>query len=267
MLHLLCCCLCNLTNVLASGRECMVEDELDVQPPPPPADTSIKEESDRECHSDAARGPIGNGRLTPPRAAASHFPFVRSVADLSSGPGSFPEAGTGSGSAIAALRGSHATPSGTPPVALTEGGGSAAPPAVLAHQPSAGQAPPAAAVHASSPPQPPTAAEPASRPVLTPSDGILVVQYQLPVRLWHDPDLPGAEPGSRVWHAEWDEEALLSPKHQPGGGSLRGLGAAGGGSGALSRVRIKWIGTPPLEVEPACEEAGESATAASFIVF
>jgi hypothetical protein len=87
-----------------------------------------------------------------------------------------------------------------------------------------------------------------SRPVLTGADSVLVVQYQLPVRLWYV-DPPGVsdsfKPGSRIWHAEWDEEALLSPKRAAVVHSTQQLGS----------VRFKWIGTPPIEVEPVYEEA------------
>lgn len=251
----------------------MVEDCLDLQPPPPleqPRRGSKEagggaEEAPGVEVSSGADSAGGTDAAGGGRGGAAAFPFVRSVADLSNGPGSFPGGG-GSGavlsaqaattpkSAHAAATGGHASPPpqgvapATTSIAAVHSEGvqdSTAPvvrvPFITESSSDSADVPVATPLAAS--------AEGSGRASLSAADGVLVVQYQLPVRLWYDPDPPGAEPsqpGSRVWHAEWDEEALLSPKHQPGG--LRS---------ALAQVRIKWIGTPPIEVEPACEEAGE----------
>ena len=72
-------------------------------------------------------------------------------------------------------------------------------------------------------------------------DSVLLVQVQLPIHLTRD-----AATGK--WEATWDEEALLAPKAQ-----MEALRVTGGG-GWLSRVRVKWIGLPPVEVPPNEEE-------------
>ncbi len=78
--------------------------------------------------------------------------------------------------------------------------------------------------------------------MLTEADGVLLVQYQLPVRLWKSGDAAAnATSSTNGWSVEWDEEALLAPK--------------GHMSKALNAVRVKWIGTPPVAVPPEDEEA------------
>jgi hypothetical protein len=70
------------------------------------------------------------------------------------------------------------------------------------------------------------------------ADSILIVQYQLPVRLYQRPAEPDNAATGIVWAAEWDEEALLGPKGPVPAGATSGLSAA----------RLKWIGTPPCAV-------------------
>ena len=67
------------------------------------------------------------------------------------------------------------------------------------------------------------------------------------------------------WEVSWDEEALLSPKggadshhhrhNARGVAASRAAAANIAASGGLGGVRIKWIGTPPVHVDAADEDA------------
>jgi trehalose-6-phosphate synthase/trehalose-6-phosphatase len=111
-----------------------------------------------------------------------------------------------------------------------------------------------------------------TREALTDSDGILLVQYQLPVRLYKVYDTPstrgtipaaasqpnlaasqsqthiagGSDDTPRLpayrWVAEWNEEALLAPK-------------AGIQRSKLAQLRVKYIGLPPVFIPAEDEEA------------
>ena len=89
----------------------------------------------------------------------------------------------------------------------------------------------------------PTTAAPSKAQTLTEADGVLVVQYELPIKLERVAGI-GSSPAK--WSASWNDEALLSPK---GAGSVAHRGSS------LAAVRAKWIGTVRAVVPPDEEEA------------
>ena len=94
---------------------------------------------------------------------------------------------------------------------------------------------------------------------LSSGDSVLIVQHRLPIRLRRAAPTPTVEgaalpPPLPAWTAEWDEEAMLTPQAQI---TAMRVAAAGGRAkeGGLGSVRVRWIGTPPLDVPPEEEEA------------